>query len=746
MVLQSHIAEKIDKIFKGALEDGRTVLHEYEVYKMLKCVGLETPSCVVVRNEKEVHDELIKKFHGKMVVKVVSRDLVHKQKYGGVKVLKTNDSLYVRYVMASMKKEIYSHFDKEHRPHIDGYMIVEFVSFKPGLGFEILFGAREDISFGPVLTVSKGGDDAEFFAKYYDPANLFLSPLSREEAVSSMHSLRIRHKFAKIGRPFYTDMIAETLLKISDLLETYSFISPRKTKYHIKALDINPVVFTSDDRFVVVDGYADFAKVHADESVKKANAKGLSGFFKPNGVAVIGVSSKSNKYSMGRNIAKLMIEMGREDVFLVNTKGGTATIAGKEYPLFRSIADIPANVDLYVYTAPAQYMLDFIPQVPDEKSVILISGIPSETKYEDFLTKLNTSKKPGVRIVGPNCMGVFHSPNEKGEGVDSLFIDAERMPIKWGKRSNTALFSQSGGMAITCLDSLHSYGLFRAIVSFGNRADVGIPELMAHFENEKDVDIIAMYMEGLSRGEGRQFFDLAKCSKKPIIIFKSGRTEAGAKAAASHTAAMSGSYEVFKAACSQAGVLLIEEIDEFYDAIRSFSLLWNKRFCGNRVAGVVNAGFESTAGADNLNYLMPATYCEKTVQKLHELNTHGLVNVPAPFLDVTPMTDDALFEQFLIALMEDDNVDCVFAAIIPHVENLMTTDDVCEKPESIANRIINVFNKYDKPIVVTVNAGQQFNRFVHVMEEAGVPVFKDIRSATRELERIVSYRIEQGIN
>lgn len=742
MVLQSHIAERIDKIFKGALEDGRTVLHEYEVYKMLKCVGLETPHCVVVRNEKEVDEELIKRFHGKMVVKVVSRDLAHKQKFGGVKVLETNDFLYVRYVISAMEKEIYSHFDKEHRPHIDGYMIAEFVSFKQGLGFEILFGAREDMSFGPILTVSKGGDDAEFFAKYYDPANLFLSPLSREEAKISMHSLRIRHKYAQIGRPFYTDMISETLLKISDLLETYSFISPRKTKYHIKALDINPVVFTSDDRFAVVDGYADFVQVEADESVTKADAKGLAGFFKPDGVAVIGVSSQSNKYSMGRNIAKLMIDMGREDVYLVNTKGGTSTICGKEYPLYKSISDIPDHIDLYVYTAPAKYMLDFIPQVPSDKCVILISGIPSETKYEEFLSRLSSLKKPGVRIVGPNCMGVFHSPNKKGEGVDSLFIDSERMPMKWGENSNTALFSQSGGMAITCLDSLHSYGLFRAIVSFGNRADVGIPELMAHFENEKDVDIIAMYMEGLSRGEGRQFFDLAKHSKKPIIIFKSGRTEAGAKAAASHTAAMSGSYEVFKAACSQARVVLVEEIDEFYDTIRAFSLLWKKRFRGNRVAGVVNAGFESTAGADNLDYLQPAKYSEKTIEKLYALNTHGLVNVPAPFLDVTPMTDDALFEQFLVALMEDENVDCVFAAIIPHVENLMSTDEVCERPESIANRIINVFNKYDKPMVVTVNAGQQFNKFVHVIEEAGVPVFKDIRSATRELERIVKYRTE----
>lgn len=744
MLLNPNIASKIDKVFKTALEDGRTVLYEHEVYEMLKCVGLETPDYVVVRDEKEVNDELVKRFYGRIVVKIVSRDLIHKQKYGGVKVIETDDHLYVRYVISTMRDEVRSHFEEGEKPRIDGFMLVEHINFKQGLGYEILFGAKEDPSFGPVLTLTKGGDDAEFFSKYYDPANLYLSPLTEEETEASMMQIRIRHKYDQIGRPQYMGMIGETLLKISGLMQTYSFISPDKNKYHIKALDINPVVFTTDDRFIVVDGYAEFAEAKEGEVFEQANAQGLAGFFKPRGIAIVGVSSLPEKYSMGRNIAQLMLNMGRDDLYFVNIKGGTTTFSGKEYPLYKSVSEIPANADLYVYTAPEKHMLDFISQVGKDKCVILISGIPSEVNYSEFLESLNAVKKEGVRIVGPNCMGVFHSPDKQGEGVDTLFIDAERMPIKWGRQSNTALFSQSGAMCITCLDNLHNYGLFRAIVSFGNRADVGTPELMAYFREQKNVDVIAIYMEGLSSGEGRQFFDLARSSDKPVIVFKSGRTEAGAKAAASHTAALSGSYEVFKAACSQAGVVLIEEIDDFYNAIRAFSLLWKKRVKGNRVAGVVNAGFDSTAGADNLKFLEPAKYTEPTIEKLTTLNTHGLVNVPAPFLDVTPMTDDALFEQFLIALMEDENVDCVFTAIVPHIENLMTTDDICDKPEAIASRIINVFNKYDKPMAVSVNAGQQFNKFVRIIEEAGVPVFKDIRSATRELERFVRYRMEKS--
>ena len=743
MILSVQTAAEIDKIFESAISDGRTVLYEHEVYRILESIGIQTPNFAVVQNEKEVDEKLLGQFHGKMVVKIVSRDLAHKQKYGGVKVVETNEPLYVRYVISAMREEILSHFEEGRKPRIDGFMLVDFIPFKQGLGYEILFGAREDVFFGPVVTLTKGGDDAEFFAKYYDPANLYLSPLSQEEANASMAFIRIRHRYAQIGKLHYMDRIAETIKIISDLAQTYSFISTRKTKYHITALDINPVVFTQDDRFVAVDGYCEFSVSHGDETIQKADAKGLTSFFKPNGIAVVGVSAQPEKLSLGRNIAQLMLEIGRENVYFVNVKGGSTTFQGKEYPLYRSIAEIPDDIDLYVYTAPAQYMLGFLAQVGKNKDVILISGIPADVKYSEFLIKLNAAKKSGVRIVGPNCMGVFFAPKGKGEGVNTLFIDSQRMPIQWGEKSNTVLFTQSGAMAITCLDNLRNYGLFKSIVSFGNRADVGIPELMAYFEEEKDVDILAMYMEGFTRGEGRQFFDLAKASKKPVIVFKSGRTEAGTKAAASHTAAMSGSYEVFKAACSQAGVVLIEEIDEFYDAIRAFSLLWHKSVRGNRVAGVVNAGFESTAGADNLGCLQSAEFAKATVDKLYKLNTHGLVNVPAPFLDVTPMTDDALFEQFLIALMEDENVDCVFTAVIPHIENLMTTDDVCERADAIAARMINVFNKYDKPMVVSVNAGRQFAKFVRILEEAGVPVFKDIRSATRELERFVKYRMEK---
>ena len=98
-MLDSQVIKQINDIFEGAAEDSRTVLYEHEVYRMLSLIGLETPMCEFIDDDKKVDDEMVRRYEGKMVLKVVSRDLAHKQKYGGVRVLKTKDPLYVRYVM-----------------------------------------------------------------------------------------------------------------------------------------------------------------------------------------------------------------------------------------------------------------------------------------------------------------------------------------------------------------------------------------------------------------------------------------------------------------------------------------------------------------------------------------------------------------------------------------------------------------------------------------------------------------------
>lgn len=743
--MDSNVFSEIDLIFLNAFLDGRNSLYEHEVYRLLSAVGVDVPRFLYIRDISEVNEALLAQIPSTTyMLKTVSRDMAHNQRYGGVKKISGDDPLFIRFALTSMQEEVLSHFPADQKPRMDGFLIIEFVKFTQALGNEIMIGLKEDPSFGAVVTLTKGGDDAEFFARYYDAANLYLAPVSYEAALDITHRLKIRYKYDETGHHDYLEKLANAISAISFLGHSYSFMSDRSPRFHLKILDVNPLVFSKDGRFPAIDGYAEFEEAAAAPPYSSAaNTSNLDHFFKPQGIAILGVSSLPEKYSMAKIITTLFMDLGRTDLYCVNPKGGSAEINGVVFPLYRNLSEIPGPYDLIVYAAPAKNTLLFLNTVPPDKAVILISGIPPEINYSDFL-KSTVSREKGVRLIGPNCMGVFHAPDSEFPGVNTLFIDESRLQIPYSASSNTALFTQSGAMGITIIERAQHSRIIRTIVSIGNKADVNIPDLMAYFENVKAIHVIALYIEGMNPGEGRQFFDLACRSKKPVIVYKSGRTEAGAKAAASHTAAMSGSYDVFKAACDQSGCILTEELDDFYHFTKAFAMLSTKKVTGRRVAGVVNAGLDATMGADTLLYLEQAVFDENTAAEIQRLNTHGLVDTHTSFLDVTPMTNDRLFARFVDAVIHDDNVDCLFIAIVPHIENLKTMEEDYLDPDAIVVLLTEIAQKTDKPIVVSVNSGNHFQHLVAYLEEHGIPVYANIPAAIRSLDMYVRYWSESA--
>ena len=747
MMLSSGVAERIDGIFANAVKDGRRSLFEFEVYAILEAVGLMVPRFLFIKDSSAVTAETLAPFGSQAIVKIVSAEIAHKSKLGGVKKVRCEDPLFVRYVLDSMRTEVLSHFPGDKKPSIDGFLIAEFIPFTLALGNEILIGITEDSSFGPILTLSKGGDDAEFFSRYYDPPNLMPVPLSLERARAITSNINIRHRYEECGHPEYCLMIADSLHLLSLFACHYSFVAKTPPAYYLKAMDVNPLVFSLDGKFVAVDGFAEFATAEEHVLVPiRPEVSGLKAFFEPHGIAVAGVSSDPLKYSMARIIVQLLVDMGRKDVFCVNPKGGHAKINGQDFKLFATLSELPSRPSLIVFAAPARGLLDFLETVGDNTSVILISGVPQEIRFEDFARALARHRERGIRFIGPNCMGVYVAPDSRTQGLDTLFIGESRLTIKSTEKSNCALFSQSGAMAITSIERCQNAPIFRAIVSFGNKVDVNVPDLMSYFEKAKEVEVMAMYIEGLGLGEGREFFDAASKAKKPLIVFKSGRTEAGAKAAASHTAAMSGSYDVFQASCELSGVVLVDELPDFYNAMKAFSMLSRRLPSGNRVAGVVNAGLDATMGADLLGFLRQAEFDSATLERLHRINTHGLANVGASLLDVTPMTDDAMFAEFVETILADPNVDCAFIAIVPHVENLKSDDGRCRESDAVASRIIRAVQRSPKPVVVSINAGNHYLDLVRYLEEGGIPVFTDIRSAIRALNLFVKYHVSKKTN
>jgi acyl-CoA synthetase (NDP forming) len=221
-------------------------------------------------------------------------------------------------------------------------------------------------------------------------------------------------------------------------------------------------------------------------------------------------------------------------------------------------------------------------------------------------------------------------------------------------------------------------------------------------------------------------------------MYKAGRTDAGSRAAASHTASLTGDYEVAKAAFEQSGIINADTLLDHKDLVKTFSLLGKKRIRGRTVAGVVNAGFESTYAADNIGDLVLANLSRHTVESLREI-LPSIVAVQ-PFLDLTPMGDDNLFEQCMRILLEDDQVDNLLVSIIPHTAMLHTTaEEIEQNTENVANRIVRQCTAFDKPVAVSINAGNAYTTLVNTLENGGVPTFPTAQRAMYCLNRLVSF-------
>ncbi|MBU0994060.1 MAG: acetate--CoA ligase family protein [Proteobacteria bacterium] len=749
MLFSKEQTRKINRIFETAHQSGRNVLFEHEVYGILDIAGLAIPRFKFVHNPDELDDSCLNHFGRHVVVKIVSKEIVHKQKSGGVRKVRNEDVRYIRFTMKEMERTVIDHYKNGEKPSIEGFLIAEYFPHTQALGNEVFIGIKEDTAFGPVVMMSKGGNDAEFFSRYYDPANLFLPPFDYAYALEMVNTLNIRHKFEENGHPEYLEYYAKAMSILSYLAYQYSFVAEAKPAYLIRSMDINPFIITEDNRFVAIDGFAEFMPYSENtKTVPEIKLKNLEGFFKPSGIAIAGVSKNLEKINLGRDIAQLLHDMGRDDLYLLNPGGGEILIGDKAYTLFENLNAClktgKKSVDLLVYAAPQHYLIDFIKSLPAKnapKAVILIPGIPSGMNYREFEHSIDAVKPPDLRIIGPNCMGVYFAPEGRSRGLNTLFIEEERLEIRHSRFSNALLLTQSGAFSVTALDKFQHSRLFKAVVSFGNKYDVKITDFMVYFSKNRHIDVISLYIEGLDCGEGRQFFQIAGKIKKPVIVYKAGKTDAGAKAAASHTASMSGSYDVFRAACLQAGMILVENIEDHYNFVQIFSLLHRRKPVNNKVAGVVNAGFESTVGADELINLEQAELNEKTVRRLKKINTFGLVDTGSPFLDISPMADDRMYADFVEAILQDENVGSVFVAIVPHTVTLKTSPELCHDRDGLANLLVELSRKYDKPMVISVNGGQHYLEFISILEEQGLPVYNNIRSAIKSLDRFVTYHV-----
>jgi acyl-CoA synthetase (NDP forming) len=407
-----------------------------------------------------------------------------------------------------------------------------------------------------------------------------------------------------------------------------------------------------------------------------------------------------------------------------------------------------------------------LPAIVDEavasgtvQSAIMIPGGVGETEgSEEIATAVRAAiararKMPGGGPVflGPNSLGSISRPG----GYDTLFIPQTRLDKRWsapGRR--VALVSQSGAFIVSRMSNLEVLDP-KIAISLGNQLDLTAADVLRAIAKRDDIDAIGLYVEGFNDLDGLALLhdiEAARASGKHVVFYKAGRTESGRSAAAGHTAAVAGDYDVCQAAAAQAGALVADTFKEFEQMLELCTALHDKPVNGVRIGAVSNAGFECVGIADAIRgqryRVQIAELSADADAKLAAVMEAGglsrLVNARNP-LDLTPMAGEEAYEGAIRVMLESPEVDAVIVGIVPLTAALLTAPEELADARSLAVRVPRLFADARKPLIAVVDSGPRYDPLVRALRLGGVPVFPSADQAVRSLGRFLCYRTGANI-
>jgi acetyltransferase len=429
----------------------------------------------------------------------------------------------------------------------------------------------------------------------------------------------------------------------------------------------------------------------------------LDAFFSAKNIAVIGATEAPN--SVGRTLLwNLVSNPFGGTVFPVNPKR-PSVLGIKAYP---TIKDVPAKVDLAVIVTQAQVVPGVVAQCVEAgvKAAVIISagfkelGAPGLELERQIAAE---AKRGRMRIIGPNCLGVMNPLT----GLNATFAKGMARP------GNVAFISQSGALLTAVLDwSFRELVGFSAIVSTGSMLDVGWGDLIDYLGNDPRTQSIVVYMESV--GDARGFLSAARevALSKPIIVIKAGRTEAAAKAAASHTGSLTGSDEVLNAAFRRTGVLRVDSIAEVFDMAELLSR--QPRPAGPRLTILTNAGGPGVLATDALitSGGELATLSEQTRKELDAfLPPHWSHNNP---VDILGDAGPDRYAKALEVAARDPNSDGLLVVLTPQ--------DMTD-PTQTAEALRKYAKIEGKPVIASWMGGPDVDAGVAILNRAGIPTF-----------------------
>ncbi|MGC8676332.1 MAG: acetate--CoA ligase family protein [Candidatus Micrarchaeia archaeon] len=443
---------------------------------------------------------------------------------------------------------------------------------------------------------------------------------------------------------------------------------------------------------------------------------------KPKSVAVVGASRDPEK--VGRIILQNYINTGYSGKLYPVNKNAEEIMGLKAY---KSVSDIKGPVDLAVIAVPAQA----VPQVLEDcgkkkvKGAIVISGGFAEVGNVDLQNQITSiAKKHNISMLGPNCLGVIDLRSR----VDTLFLPTYKLSKP--EIGGVSFVSQSGAVGSTVLDVINGEGFgLSKFVSYGNAAYIDETDILEYLYKDNETSVVVMYIEGIKRG--KEFVDIAKkiTKRKPVIVLKAGRTQAGVTAAHSHTAALAGNYAVHEALFRQYGFTIANDLNDLITYSKVFST--GLEPASNKVAVITNGGGTGVLTADAIadsGTLELAQYADATKNRLRQVMP-SLVNIAQP-LDLAGDADAKRFGDALSILGSDPGIDMLITIVLFQTPGA---------DSSVAAEIIRQKNSIGKPLIAISPGSSYTQMHKEMLEAGGVPVYDSPAAAVKALAALLAY-------
>ncbi len=443
--------------------------------------------------------------------------------------------------------------------------------------------------------------------------------------------------------------------------------------------------------------------------------------FNPRTIAVFGVSLTNDRHPANVIYNKILLRYPVK-VYPVNPKGGLL----QQDRVYTDISRIPSKIDLAVIAVRAE----FVPAILEGciknhvGGAVVVSGGFAETGNQDLQDKLvDLARVADFPFIGPNCLGIYAPAR-----FDTFFLPGERLIRP--DPGNVAMISQSGGVLVDQMVKFAEQGVGLSLaVSIGNKALIRELDLLEYLAADKSTSVIAFYVEGFGRNEGRRFVKAVSRLPKPVVILKSGKTAAGGRAVSSHTASLAGDYRVFSEVMTQYGIVEAQnefEMTSFCEALSCYQ----KTVQGN--VGIISASGGHGALASDVcaaHGLILPQLTEQTRESILK-NLSPSIQAISSLQNPIDLTGSAVDDDFVAAgecLSESPEVDCVILLLLPYSPGISS---------DLGARLSYVFRRSGKLLVAYVPHHEKYRMLIEGFELNNVPVSSSIEGAVLMVDAV----------